>query len=95
MCEHLLQLENELGEARIKETYRGQPWSQNCREWAYFDCVLDLDKIRERMHLPDFVTSHSNDDPKSGLEAGFVCDHCKDAIIGIHASLANGKIIFT
>ena len=24
-----------------------------------------------------------------------VCDHCKDAIIGIHASLANGKIIFT
>ena len=21
----------------IRENYRGQPWSMNCREWVYFD----------------------------------------------------------
>lgn len=42
MCEHLIGLDKELKSLGIRETYRGQPWSENCREWAYYDCVLAL-----------------------------------------------------
>lgn len=94
MCEHLIALENELKSRRVKETYRGQPWSKNCREWVYFDCVFDLDKVRTRLALPLFILSHVNDDNKSGLEAGFVCDQCKDAVIGIHPQVGAGKLLY-
>lgn len=93
MCEHLVKLDNELKEKGITETYRGQTWSRNCREWAYYDCVLDLEKIQQRYHFPDFVKVHINDDGKSGMEAGFYCDECKDAIMGAHPSLGQGKIV--
>jgi hypothetical protein len=92
MCEHLIALENELKAQNIKETYRGQPWSDNCREWVYFDCALDLERIRKRYNFPDFISTHVNNDSRSGLEAGFVCDQCHDAIMGHHPSLASGKI---
>lgn len=94
MCEHLIGLENELKASGIKETYRGQPWSKNCREWVYYDCVFDLGKIRERLLLPLFIENHVNDDNKSGLEAGFVCDQCKDGVIGVHPQVGKGKRIF-
>ena len=91
MCEHLIALDKELKSMGIKETSRGQPWTGNCREWVYYDCVLDLEKIRTRYKFPSFIESHSNDDPRSGLEAGFVCDQCKDGVVGVHPSLAKGK----
>lgn len=94
MCEHLIVLDNELKSNGFKETYRGQPWSDNCREWVYYDCFLDLVAIRKRLNLPDFVESHSNDDPRSGLEAGLVCSQCHDGVIGAHRSVAEGKKIF-
>ena len=92
MCEHLKSLETELKEKGIKETYRGKPWSVNCREWVYFDCVLNLDKIRQRYNFPDFIKNHINNDSRSGMEAGFYCGLCQDAIIGIHPDLGEGKI---
>jgi hypothetical protein len=45
-------------------------------------------------NLSDFVVTHHNDDPKSGLEAGLVCTVCKDAVIGINTSLSKDKINF-
>jgi hypothetical protein len=93
MCEHLEALDRELKEKRIKETFRGQAWSENSREWAYYNCVLDIKKIKLRYNFPSFVTIHVNDDSRSGLEAGFVCEQCKDAIMGIHPSLQQGKIV--
>ena len=41
VCEHLAALEKELIAAGVPITYRGQAWSDNCREWVYFDCCLD------------------------------------------------------
>lgn len=32
--EHLQQLETEILAAGLQETFRGQAWSQNCREWV-------------------------------------------------------------
>ena len=91
MCEHLMELDKELKEKGIKETFRGQPWSDNCREWVYYDCVLNLEKLRERFKFPVFIEAHVNDDSRSGLEAGFVCELCKDGVIGIHPNVGSGK----
>ena len=91
MCDHLAQLDKELKERGIKETFRGQPWTANTREWVYYDCVLVLDKIRNRYIFPEFIESHVNNDDKSGMEAGFYCDRCKDGVIGIHPRRWQGK----
>jgi hypothetical protein len=89
VCEHLLKLEAELIEAEIKETYRGQAWSDNCREWVYYDIVLDTDSLQKRLTFPPCVIVHENLDPKSGQERGFYCTECKDGIMGL---LSDGKI---
>lgn len=83
MCEHLKSLEAELISRGIRETYRGQPWTKTCREWAYFECYLDVDAIRKRLALPACVVEHVNDDPKSGRERGLVCTIDHDAIMGM------------
>ena len=55
LCDHLKPLEAELKQSGIKEAYRGQAWSHNCREWVYFDCHLDaivgtLEPCSDRRH---------------------------------------------
>jgi hypothetical protein len=81
-CSHLSVLENELINAGAVETFRGQAWSSNCREWVYFDVVLDIASLSERMLFSPAIKVHENTDPKSGLERGFVCEECHDAIMG-------------
>ena len=90
-CEHLRPLEKEIQATGIKETFRGQAWTDNCREWVYFDCYLDVEKIRERFQLPLFVETHVNEDPKSGYEEGLVCSQCKDGIMGYHRIYNAGR----
>jgi hypothetical protein len=85
MCEHLRQLENHLKTQGIKETFRGRAWSKNCREWIYYDCYFDIEQIRTRFNFPNFIEHHFNDDNKSGLEEGFVCELCHDAIMGLNS----------
>jgi hypothetical protein len=92
MCEHLEPLDQELKQRRIKETFRGQPWSNNCREWAYYDCLLDLESLQRRFNFASCVQVSVNDDSKSGLESGFYCESCKDGIMGAHPSVAQGKV---
>lgn len=85
MCEHLIDLENYIKKLNIVETYRGKAWSDNCREWIYYDCYFNIEKIRLRFDFPKFIINHSNDDIRSGLEEGFVCSKCKDGIIGLNS----------
>ncbi len=94
ICEHLIELERAIKSAGFSESYRGQPWSQNCREWVYFECVLDLGRIGKLFEFSPYVKVHKNDDPKSGRESGLVCDACKDGIMGIHAQDGRDKPIF-
>jgi hypothetical protein len=82
VCEHLAKLERELIENDLKETFRGQAWSDNCREWVYYDVVLDVDCIRSRLALEPFVSVHENTDERSGTERGFICGMCKDGVMG-------------
>lgn len=88
VCSHLVELEKDLLATMIPVTYRGQAWGDNCREWVYFDCVLDVNKLREIYSLPEFVLHHKNTDQRSGTEEGLQCDRCKDGIMGY---LADGN----
>jgi hypothetical protein len=90
LCEHLRILENELKEKRVKETYRGAPWTDNCREWVYFDCVFeDPGKIMSRLKMDKTTLKiHSLLGTHEGTEQGIICTQCHDAIMGIHPEYA-------
>lgn len=95
-CEHLLPLEEALLAAGIRETYRGQAWSENCREWVYFDCRLALPELRQRFQLASCVVYHEHFGTHDGQEAGFVCTIHQDGIMGLHPkSAAGGSRVFT
>ena len=83
VCEHLRPLEEALQAAQIHETSRGQAWSGQCREWVYFEVRLDTEALQQRFAFPPCVVVHENTDERSGLEKGFVCEQCKDAIMGL------------
>lgn len=70
----------------IRETYRGQAWGDNCREWVYFDCVFaDLPRTLERLQLDrDKLEIHSHFGTHDGQEYGIICKDCRDAIMGVH-----------
>jgi hypothetical protein len=91
VCHHLQQLEQELIYLRIKETYRGQAWGANCREWVYFDCYLNLAAIRQRIAFDDCVIDHVHKGTHDGQECGFFCKQCLDAIMGVHQDQAGGR----
>lgn len=84
VCEHLAALERALIESGAAETFRGQAWSDNCREWVYFACVLDLPALRARFAFAPCVEDHVHRGTHDGSEAGFVCTVCHDAIMGRH-----------
>ena len=84
VCGHLASLERELLDAGYAESFRGRPWSQNCREWVYFDCVFDREALRRRHALDDCVRDHEHLGTHDGAEAGFVCSVHDDAVVGVH-----------
>ncbi|QDS99393.1 hypothetical protein HG15A2_27160 [Adhaeretor mobilis] len=91
VCKHLKHLEVAIIDAGFTETFRGKAWSKNCREWVYFDCLLDSSVIRESFDLAPCVRHRVNDDPKNGRESGFVCATCNDAVMGLNPVDAYGK----
>jgi hypothetical protein len=66
----------------MRETYRGQVWSMNCREWVVFDCFIDTEAVRRVISLPECVEDHAHRGTHDGQERGFVCHQCWDGIIG-------------
>jgi len=93
VCEHLSELEAAILARNIGETFRGQPWSKNCREWVYFDAYLDLPAIRKSFALNACVQDHVHRGTHDGQEAGLVCSACHDAVIGLLEPKA-GKPVF-
>lgn len=82
VCSHLAALERALLDSRAQETERGQLWSKNCREWVYFNVVLDVAALQKRFAFDPCVTVHENLDPRSGTERGFYCSSCHDGVMG-------------
>jgi hypothetical protein len=94
VCEHLSALECEVLARGVKETYRGQTWSRNCREWVYFECCFDLAALRTRLDFQACVVDHIHRGTHDGSEAGFVCSQCWDAIMGAHPTNAAGLLAY-
>jgi hypothetical protein len=95
VCEHLSHLEAEIMAQGIKETFRGQAWSKNCREWVYFDCFFDNQLLRRRLAFSACVVDHEHRGTHDGQESGFVCTECHDAIMGIHrAYIRDSTLIY-
>jgi hypothetical protein len=94
VCEHLRALEQEMLACEVKETFRGQAWSAHCREWVYFDCYLDLAALRQRFDFAACVQDHVHRGTHDGQEAGLVCQQCWDAIMGINADQAQGRMVY-
>ena len=86
LCPHLRTLEEELIRRGFRETFRGQAWERNCREWVYFDCVIDPDATRARFALAASVEFRQHLGTHDGQEAGFVCTACCDGVLGHHPS---------
>ena len=86
--------ERELISAGIKETFRGKAWSKNAREWVYFDCVLELESIKNRINLDPCVRVHQHYGTHDGQESGFVCTTCWDAIMGAHPDSKNNTTVY-
>ena len=93
LCEHLKQLEDAILKHGARETFRGKPWSQNCREWVYFDCYIDTDAVSKAFPLPTCVKIHAHRGTHDGEERGFVCHECWDAVIGSYEPKP-GMLIF-
>jgi hypothetical protein len=93
-CEHLRPLEEAIIARGIRETCRGKAWSQNCREWVYFDCIIDTAAVRRSFALPSCVSEHMHRGTHDGQERGFVCTACNDGIMGNYER-TSGTIIFT
>lgn len=81
-CEHLRELDQAIAAHGIRETFRGEAWSRNCREWVYYECYLDLEAIRTVFQLSDCVREHMHRGTHDGEEKGLICDICKDGIMG-------------
>src|SRR5262249_15047138 len=94
LCEHLSALERELQARGVVETYRGQAWSRNCREWAYYACRFDLAAVRARLTFAPCVIDHVHRGTHDGAEAGFVCTQCWDAIMGAHPDVSPGVAVY-
>ena len=94
-CEHLIELEEYLISEGAEVTYRGQAWSENCREWVYFRCVLDLAKCRQKFSFPEFVVDHVLRGTHEGSEQGLWCKRCLDGVMGIHPDLIESRDINT
>ncbi len=94
VCEHLRLLEQELLAAGVEATYRGQPWTSNCREWVYFNCCFDKASIRARLPLAECVKDHEHRGTHDGQEAGFYCSACHDGVMGAHPAFASKTPVY-
>ena len=93
ICEHLRPIEKLILEKQIPETYRGQVWSNNCREWVYYDCCIDAISLSQRLHLAECVEIHKHLGTHDGNEYGFYCNVHHDGIMGVPPEMANDRII--
>lgn len=84
VCEHLRPVEDRLLALGRAVTGSGQPWTQNCRFWVYFDAVLDCEALKKNFAPAECVEIDQNDDPRSGRERGLVCTVDHDAVMGLH-----------
>ena len=84
LCEHLQPAERFLRDAGAKLFSLSRPWSGNCHLWAFFDAVLDCERLMESLHLDPCVQIHDHRGTHDGSERGLVCTVHHDGVMGAH-----------
>jgi hypothetical protein len=84
LCEHLSGVERYLRNQGGKLVSCGQPWSENCHIWVYFDALLDCERLIQRLALEPCVQIHDHHGTHEGSERGLVCTIHHDAVMGQH-----------
>jgi hypothetical protein len=84
LCEHLAAAAQYILGKGAKVVSCGQPWSENCHIWAYFDALLDCEKLIRGLHLDSCIKIHDHRGSHEGSERGLVCTIHKDAVMGPH-----------
>jgi len=82
VCPHLRPVAEFLRQQGMRITSFGQAWSRNCRNWVYFDGVIDVDSLRRSLSLGECVSIHRHRGTHDGSEQGFVCGLCNDGVMG-------------
>jgi hypothetical protein len=93
MCPCLKPLDDLLKKRGHKESFRGQAWSQKCREWAYYPVVFDKASVRMLLSIPTTVVDHDHRGTHDGSESGFVCTLHDDAVMGDHPDVASSSAV--
>jgi hypothetical protein len=91
VCSHLTPLVDDLRRQGARVASVGQPWSERCHVWVFFDAVLDAEALKKRLALPDCVEVHDHRGTHDGAERGLVCREHDDGVMGRHPDLAAGR----
>ena len=87
ICEHLAPLLDHLQQGEMPEQFvYPPPASEQPRprtRW-YFDCILDLRRLRKRFDLPEFVADEATWGTHAGEEQGFHCRQDDVWLMGHH-----------
>lgn len=87
VCMHLEPVRQYLIQRGAPIVGAGQFWTHNCHMWICFAVVLDLEALRRRFKLPDFVIAHEHRGTHSGNELGLVCAVHHDGLVGGHPAI--------
>jgi hypothetical protein len=85
-------LDNYVRNKNVKELFRGNAWSKNCREWVYYDCVLNVKKLKEKFSFNNCVIIREYNDIKVANELGFFCNRSKMALWDLILIMKERKI---
>jgi hypothetical protein len=86
LCEHLGPLERYVRDHGAKLVSCCRPWSENCHIWAYFDALLDCERLIEALGLDPCVKIHDHRGTHDGSERGLICEIHNDGVMGLHPS---------
>jgi hypothetical protein len=92
LCEHLAPAEQYLRGQGAKLITCCRPWSANCHIWAYFDALLDCERLIQTLSLNPCVNIHDHRGTHDGSERGLVCTVHHDGVIGLHPSDAGPDV---
>jgi tetratricopeptide (TPR) repeat protein len=84
LCEHLKPALEYLREHGAKLVYCGQPWSDHCHIWVFFDRVLDCEDLIAALRLDECIRIHDHRGTHDGSERGLVCSVHHDGVMGLH-----------
>lgn len=80
----LRQIISELLQKGVKISFYGKAWANIPANWVYVDHKIDIDYFQKKYSLPQSISIHTNEDPKSGREKGFVDEITKEGIMGLY-----------